>query len=191
MQNRRILKWKAVCPRQQASSAVALGSAVGCSQLIQFANPQAALLSWELLGAVNSSSPPAPGVKTLSKNPTQAFLSEGWEVGRVTSLWDDGEAGCQCLRGSLVCEAVEGPAVAEPGGGTSSSLAGSRPSFAGPAAAEIGPERRKLCGSGEQREMRCVCSAFGSAVGKPLWRNTLKWASVSRCYETDLRLLLP
>lgn len=44
------------CPRRQAPSAVGLGLAVGCSQLIQFANPRAALPSWELPVPVNSSS---------------------------------------------------------------------------------------------------------------------------------------
>lgn len=43
------MKSGVVCPRRQASSAVGLGLALGCSQLIQFANPQAARLSWEQL----------------------------------------------------------------------------------------------------------------------------------------------
>lgn len=43
-----------LCLRQQAASEEELGLAAGCSKLIQFANPQSAPLSWELLGAVSS-----------------------------------------------------------------------------------------------------------------------------------------
>lgn len=38
----------------KAASEEELGLAAACSQLIQFVNPQSELLSWELLGAVNS-----------------------------------------------------------------------------------------------------------------------------------------
>lgn len=110
-----------VRPRRQASSAVGLGLALGCSQLIQFANPQAAQPSWEQLFLHWD-------VKRFPKTYRKPSCLGGGEELRLYGAINRGRL--RVLE--VVREAVGGPAAAEVWGEVGWSLAGHQPGFASP-----------------------------------------------------------